>query len=153
MKYLSTLIIIIANIIFGIYVWLKGAPETGDVMFFVSSAIGLYWIRNGFFNRDLKFDEDFLYHNKDTEIPLSAITAIKLSLSSDLQNDRYWRIHYKNGDSTKKSITILPSVTNDNFVKFLRAVEAKNPSVETDVFEFELLWKCIPKITWRLKSK
>ena len=71
-------------------------------------------------------------------------------MSSDLQNDRYWRIHYKVGSGNEKPVIVLPSVTNDNFVKFLRAVEARNPSVETDMFEFELLWGFIPKITWQV---
>lgn len=65
----------------------------------------------------------------------------------------YWRIQYKVGDSDEKSVTVLPSVTNDNFMKFLRAVEARNPSVETDMFEFELLWGFMPKTTWRVRSE
>lgn len=153
MKRLSTLIVITVNIIFGIHLVLKGTMGVGDVMFFVSSAVGLYWIRNGFFLRNLKFDGEFFYYNKDTKIPLSSITAIKLSQSSDLQHDRYWRIQYKVRDSYEKSVMVLPSVTNDNFVKFLRAVEAKNPTVETDMFEFELLWGFMPKTTWRLRNK
>lgn len=132
MKRLSTLIITTANVIFGIHLSLKGSPGSGDVMFFVSSVLGLYWIKNGFFSRDLKFDEEFFHYSKQTKIPLSSITAIKLGMSSDLQHDRYWRIQYKVGDSNEKPITVLPSVINDNFAKFLAAVEAKNPSVETD---------------------
>jgi hypothetical protein len=122
-------------------------------MFFVSSALGLYWIRSRFLSRDLKFDEEFFHYDKDIKIPLSTITAIKLGVSSNLQHDRYWRIQYKVSDSDEKSITVLPSVTNDNFMKLLRAVEARNPSVETDMFEFELLWGFIPKITWRVRGK
>ncbi|SEJ43737.1 hypothetical protein SAMN05216327_110102 [Dyadobacter sp. SG02] len=139
MKNFATLVLIAANIIFGIHLVLQEALGAEDVMFFVSSAVCLYGIRNGLFNRDLNFDVEFFYHNKRTKIPLSSITAIKLSLSSDLQHNRYWRIQYKVDGSNQKSITALPSLTNDNFVKFLRAVEARNPSVDMDMFEFELL--------------
>lgn len=59
MKRLSTLIVITANLIFGIHLVLKGTFGAENIMFFVSSAVGLYWIGNGFFIRDLKFDEDF----------------------------------------------------------------------------------------------
>ncbi|MBO9614228.1 MAG: hypothetical protein J7619_16100 [Dyadobacter sp.] len=153
MKRLATLIVITANLIFCVYLVLKGTIGVGDVMFFVSSALGLYWIRSGFLSRDLKFDEEFFHYDNDIKIPLSSITAIKLGLSSNLQHDRYWRIQYKVSGSDEKSITVLPSVTNNNFMKFLRAVEARNPSVETDMFEFELLWGFIPKITWRVRGE
>lgn len=153
MKRLSTLIVITVNLIFGIYLAMRGAIGTSDVMFFVSSAVGLYWIRRGILSRDLKFDEEFFYYNKDTKIPLSSITAIKVGLSSNLQHNRYWTIQYRVGDSNEKSITVLPSVTNDNFVKFLSAVEVRNPSVETDMFEFELLWGFMPKTTWKVRGE
>lgn len=153
MNCLATLIVITANLIFGVHLILKGTLGAGDVMFFVSSALGLYWTRSGFLNRDLKFDEEFFHYDNDIKIPLSSITAIKLGLSSNLQHDRYWRIQYKVSDSDEKSVSVLPSVTNDNFVKFLRAVEDINPSVETDMFEFELLWRLIPKTTWRVRSE
>ena len=153
MKSLSSLIFITADLIFGIHLILKGTLGAGDVMFFVSSAFGLYWIRSGLLSRDLKFDEEFFHYDKDIKIPLSSITAIKLGLSSHLQHGRYWRIQYTVSDSDEKSITVLPSVTNDNFMKFLRAVEARNPSVETDMFEVELLWGVVPKTTWRVRSK
>lgn len=153
MNRLATLIVITANLIFGVYLVLKGTLGAGDVMYFVSSAVVLYWIKKGLFNRDLEFDDEFFYPNRSTKIPLSSITAIKLGLISNLQHDRYWRIQYKVSDSDEKSLTVLPSVTNDNFMKFLRAVEARNPSVETDMFEFELLWGFIPKTTWRVRSE
>ncbi|PSL29167.1 hypothetical protein [Dyadobacter jiangsuensis] len=153
MNRLATLIVITASLIFGVHLVLRGTLGAGDVMFFVSSALGLYWVRSGFLNRDLKFDEEFFHYDNDIKIPLSSITAIKLGLSSNLQHDRYWRIQYKVSGSDEKSITLLPSVTNDNFMKFLRAVEARNPSVETDMFKFELLWGFMPKITWRVRGK
>ncbi|MCF0071399.1 hypothetical protein LZD49_13030 [Dyadobacter sp. CY261] len=152
MKRLATLIVITANLIFGVHLVLNGTLGAEDVMFFVSSALVLCWIRSGLLSRDLKFDEEFFHYDKDIKIPLSSITAIKLGLSSNLQHDRYWRIQYKVSDSDEKSITVLPSVTNDNFMKFLRAVEARNPSVETDMFKFELLWGFMPKITWRVRG-
>lgn len=58
-------------------------------MFFVSSTVGLYWIRNGFFIRELKFDDEFSYYNRETKISLSSITAIKFDLSSDQALSRH----------------------------------------------------------------
>lgn len=153
MERLATLIVIASILIFGVYLVLKGTIGGEDVMFFVSSALGLYWIRSEFLSRDLKFDEKFLYYNQDTQILVSSITEVKLGLISNLQRERYWKIQYKIDGSVEKSITILPSLTNDNFAKFLEVVEAANPSVETDIFEFELLWGFIPKTMWRPRRK
>lgn len=98
-------------------------------------------------NHKIEFDHDFLYFKQGVNIPLSSIHSIKLTEVGDIHNNRFWSICH---DPTKSStISLRPSLVNDSFAKFIQAVRIANPSVDADVFEFELCFGFIPKARWR----
>ena len=151
LKRLSDWINVVAITSLSIYIYFKTERNLEDFFPFLPFLVITYSFRSGFFFRGLKFDAHFFYVSEQLRIPLSSIHSVKLTNVSDVYNNRFWKVRYFS--DKEHFVKVLPSLTDDNFVRFLQAVKVANPSVDTDIFEFKLYYNWIPRTSWRPTTK
>ena len=106
--------------------------------------------RQGFFYKSFRFDAQFFYPPKNKPaILISSIQSIKLTSLAN-KNIHYWEITYLS--DKPMSVRVLPPIMEDSFARFIGAVKEANPTVDADIFEFNLYFGFLPFVHWKPKK-
>ena len=107
-------------------------------------------IQTRFFYKPIRFDAQFFYPPKNKPaILLSSIQSIKLTSLAN-KNIHYWEITYLS--DKPMSVRVLPPIMEDSFARFIEAVKEVNPTVDADIFEFNLCFGFLPFVHWKPKK-